>query len=143
MIPEQVLLSRVPGQPPLSRWMAQTDKKFMLLARAKSSIVCASLRCVTPFCTRWLRRGRCDVDLGDVPPGHADHGGSPLQVSRVPGDGQRLRLAGEQRDVVVLPDRGLQFVVAGQFLAARGAAPQMDQWDIDWVSPLLRGPSTA
>src|SRR5690348_7293693 len=29
VMPEQVLLSRVPGQPPLSRWIAQIDRKFM------------------------------------------------------------------------------------------------------------------
>ena len=40
----------------------------------------------------------------------------------MPGDGERLRLAGEQCDVVVLPERGLQLVVAGQFLATGGAA---------------------
>jgi hypothetical protein len=44
VMPEQVLLSRVPGQPPLSRWIAQIDRKFMLLAWAKFSIVCASGR---------------------------------------------------------------------------------------------------
>jgi hypothetical protein len=42
VIPEQVLLSRVPGQPPLSRWIAQIDRKFMLLAWAKPSVVVAS-----------------------------------------------------------------------------------------------------
>src|SRR5215469_17586727 len=43
VMPEQVLLSTVPGQPPLSRWIAQIDKKFMLLAGAwaKLSIVVA------------------------------------------------------------------------------------------------------
>jgi hypothetical protein len=44
VMPEQVLLSRVPGQPPLSRWIAQIDRRFMLLAWAKFSIVCASGR---------------------------------------------------------------------------------------------------
>ena len=29
-IPEQVLLSNAPGQPPLSRWIAQIDRKFIL-----------------------------------------------------------------------------------------------------------------
>jgi hypothetical protein len=43
-IPEQVLLSRVPGQPPLSRWMAQIDSRFMPLVCANFSIVCASGR---------------------------------------------------------------------------------------------------
>src|SRR5256885_15816228 len=66
-----------------------------------------------------------DVDLGDVPAGQADHGGRALQVSRVPGDGERLRLTREERDVVALPDRGLQLVVAGQLLAAGCAAPQV------------------
>src|SRR5215472_19172697 len=66
-----------------------------------------------------------DVDLGYVPSGDADHGGGALQVGGVPGHGQRLRLAGEQRDVVVLPDRGLQLVVAGQLLAGRRAAPHV------------------
>jgi hypothetical protein len=37
VIPEQVLLSGVPGQPPLSRWIAQMDRKFMLLDWAKLS----------------------------------------------------------------------------------------------------------
>jgi hypothetical protein len=42
VMPEQVLLSTVPGQPPLSRWIAQIDSKFMLLDWAKWSIVVAS-----------------------------------------------------------------------------------------------------
>ena len=42
VMPEQVLLSTVPGQPPLSRWIAQIDRKFMLLDWAKWSIVVAS-----------------------------------------------------------------------------------------------------
>ncbi len=42
VMPEQVLLSTVPGQPPLSRWIAQIDRKFMLLDWAKLSIVVAS-----------------------------------------------------------------------------------------------------
>ena len=29
LIPEQVLLSNAPGQPPLSRWMPQIDRKFI------------------------------------------------------------------------------------------------------------------
>src|SRR6516162_1890433 len=62
------------------------------------------------------------VELGEVPAGDADHCGGTLQVGRVPGHGQRLRVAGEQRDVVVLPYRGLQLVVTGELLAARGAA---------------------
>src|SRR5215471_16389888 len=65
---------------------------------------------------------RQNVDLGDVPAGHADYSGGALQVSGLPGDGERLRFAGEQRDVVVLPERGLQFVVAGQLLAGGDAA---------------------
>jgi hypothetical protein len=32
VMPEHVLLSAVPGQPPLSRWIAQIDRKFMSLA---------------------------------------------------------------------------------------------------------------
>ena len=44
VMPEQVLLSRVPGHPPLSRWIAQIDSRFMLLAWAKPCIVCASGR---------------------------------------------------------------------------------------------------
>src|SRR5258708_5647351 len=43
-IPEQVFLSLVPGQAPLSRWIAQMDRKFMPLAWAKFSIACASVR---------------------------------------------------------------------------------------------------
>ncbi len=42
VMPEQVLLSTLPGQPPLSRWIAQIDRKFMLLAWAKLSMVVAS-----------------------------------------------------------------------------------------------------
>ncbi len=42
VMPEQVLLLTVPGQPPLSRWIAQLDRKFMLLVWAKFSIVVAS-----------------------------------------------------------------------------------------------------
>ena len=42
VIPEHVLLSTVPGQPPLSRWIAQIDRTFMLLVWAKFSIVLAS-----------------------------------------------------------------------------------------------------
>lgn len=38
VMPEQVLLSVLPGQPPLSRWIAQIDRKFMLLAWTKLSI---------------------------------------------------------------------------------------------------------
>jgi hypothetical protein len=41
-MPEHVLLSRVPGHPPLSRWIAQIDSRFMLLAWARLSMVCAS-----------------------------------------------------------------------------------------------------
>src|SRR5262249_58207580 len=46
-IPEHVMLSVEPGQPPLSRWIAQTDRKFMFCCWAKSSIVCVSAREVT------------------------------------------------------------------------------------------------
>jgi len=44
VMPEQVLLSRVPGQPPLSRWIAQMDSRFIVLTWAKLSMVCASGR---------------------------------------------------------------------------------------------------
>ena len=51
VIPEQVLLSTAPGQPPLSRWIAQMDRKFMLApvtgARAKVSRFDASASEVT------------------------------------------------------------------------------------------------
>jgi len=30
-MPEQVLLSRVPGQSPLSRWIAQIDRKWVVV----------------------------------------------------------------------------------------------------------------
>src|SRR5262245_64100330 len=63
-----------------------------------------------------------DVGFGEVPAGDADDRGGTLQVGRVPGHGQGLRLAGEQRDVVIPPYRGLQLVVTGELLAARGAA---------------------
>ncbi len=39
VLPEHVLLSLVPGQPPLSRWIAQIDRKFMFSCCAKFSIV--------------------------------------------------------------------------------------------------------
>ncbi len=74
---------------------------------------------------RRSRHRRGDVGLGNVPAGHADHRGRALQVGRVVGDGERLRLAGPERDVVVLPERGLQFVVSGQLLAACRAAPDI------------------
>jgi hypothetical protein len=43
-MPEQVLSSRSPGQPPLSRWIAQSDRKFMPFCWAKVSTVWASVR---------------------------------------------------------------------------------------------------
>ena len=68
-----------------------------------------------------LGNGGGDVDLGDVPAGNADHRGGALQVGRGVGDSQGLRFAWPEGDVVALPDRGLQLVVAGEFLAARPA----------------------
>ena len=40
-MPEQVLLSMAPGQPPLSRWSAQIDRKSIPCARANFMMVLA------------------------------------------------------------------------------------------------------
>lgn len=44
LMPEQVLLSAAPRQPPLSRWIAQIDRKFIRCASAKRSILRVSRR---------------------------------------------------------------------------------------------------
>jgi hypothetical protein len=47
LIPEQELLSMAPGQPPLSRWIAQMEISGIPWDRAKLAIACASGRWVT------------------------------------------------------------------------------------------------
>jgi hypothetical protein len=46
LIPEQVLLSAVPGQPPLSRWSAQIDSQLMCQRRASAATLQAYLVCI-------------------------------------------------------------------------------------------------
>jgi alkylation response protein AidB-like acyl-CoA dehydrogenase len=59
-----------------------------------------------------LRHRRRYIDLGHVPAGQADHRDRALQVSGPVGDGEPLRLAREQGDVVALPNARLELVVA-------------------------------
>src|SRR5262249_41058479 len=100
-MPEQGLLSTVPAQPPWAGWMARIDRRFMVFDRAKSSIVVASgSQVISVFFRSSSIPGSIgvaarpelslcqNVDLGDVPPGHADHRGGALQVGGVPGDGE-------------------------------------------------------
>jgi len=47
LMPEHELLSMVPGQPPLSRWIAQIEISGRPWDRAKAATVCASFRHVT------------------------------------------------------------------------------------------------
>src|SRR3954452_9018855 len=46
-IPEQALAPPLPGQPPLSRWIAQIDNVFTPLERANASTLFASATVVT------------------------------------------------------------------------------------------------
>src|SRR5438874_5335083 len=91
-------------------------------AAAAGAVPTVTMRTAAPISERRMVSAslRQNVELRHVPAGQAHHRRGALQVGGLPADRDALRLTGPERDVVAVPDAGLQLVVPGQFRAAGG-----------------------